>query len=94
MFYERLDIFYEKLVKTVLLNDTNKKVYLNIITLTSTKSTQLLEQLRNCIMIIQDSCHKHILKKDKTKGKQIIINDYYIYVLTNLVKMKTLLTKL
>ena len=69
MFYERLDIFYEKLIKTILLNDTNKKVYLNIITLTSTKSTQILEELRNCIMVIQDNCYKHINKKDKSKAK-------------------------
>ena len=69
MFYERLDIFYEKLIKTILLNDTNKKVYLNIITLTSTKSTQILEELRNCIMVIQDNCYKHISKKDKSKAK-------------------------
>lgn len=94
MFYSRIQLFYSKLVNTLLSSSLNKDVFLNIITKTSPRSTQILESLLAHLVLIQESSQKHINKRDKEKSAHLSSLEHQVYVTTNLIKMQTLLSKL
>ncbi len=66
-FYVRIQLFYSKLVNTLLSSSVNKEVYLNVITKSSPRSTQVLETLRQHLLLIQESSQKHVNQRDKEK---------------------------